>query len=235
MKKILSIRAVRMKMNVLLGVASCGLLLSACVSNPPANRDTSDTAGATNAVPAPAPVRANAPAIQKKVEVSAVKVEAPSNAPGNDQLLVAEKRSESTGLLGKTLVSKKKYSKSWHGELDYFNNFAKFYASGAQKLPANTKVLALIPDKRNKNKEYFAFVKESGNTTYFIDILEVDVPKGLVVSYEECNLGSVGLFRESNTVDQNFSKPVKAWNVVDGRFALMTNTNRMECRKPFED
>ena len=213
------------------------LLVSACVTNPASVKEPTNGPATAKSSPAAATVSTtnSTPTTQRKLEDQAANVAAPSNAAGSSATLVADKRLESTGLLGKTLNSKKKYSKSWHGELDYFNNFAKFYASGAQALPANTKVLALIPDKRNKNKEYFAFVKENGKATYFIDILEVDIPKGLVISYQECNMGVIGLFKESNTADANFSKPIKAWSVVDGRFALMAATSKMECQKPFED
>jgi hypothetical protein len=214
-----------------------GLLLSACVSNPSTNKDLANasTAGKPLTTSATTPAIGSSPVVQKKGETPDVKVAAQTNASGNALLLVADKRTESTGLLGKTLVAKKKYSKSWHGELEYFNNFAKFYASGGQALPVNTKVLALVPDKRIKGKEFFAFVKEDRNSTYFVDTLEIDVPKGFVVSFEECTFGSIGLFKESNTSSENFNKPLKAWSVVNGRFSLMTNTAKMECRKPFDD
>lgn len=214
-----------MKIQSISGIALCVILSSGCVTNPNAKAQTTNTNG-----PAASAI-ANAPAIRKSATEPVAGIELPSNAPLKDLNLIADNRKESTGLLGKTITSKIKYNKNWHGELPHFNNYAYFQVTGNINLPLNTNIVNLLSGNKKNSAEIFAFIKENNNSAYFIDMLEIKVPKGYILSYERCTIGFVGLFKGNSGSDMYLRNPEKAWTIVNGRFAPMTNISKMVCEE----
>lgn len=147
----------------------------------------------------------------------------------NSKLITPDRRVESTGLLGKTLSPKKKFSKNWNGELPYFNNYASFPGNGVVGIPDKTNIIMLVPEKANKKKAIFAYVKENDSSSYFVDVLEVDVPKGYTAQYWGCTVGHIGLFKNATSESSPYSSPIKAWSVVDERFRSILNFSKMQC------
>lgn len=170
---------------------------------------------------------------QKRADAPLVMAESQTRTANNNKEYLADNRVESTGLLGKTLTSKIKYSKSWHGELPFFNAYMVFDVTNGRTLPKNTSILNLKLDTNSTKKEIFAFVRGNKSKAYFIDLLEVNVSKEHSVLYTECQGGDIGLFRSSTTDGMgNYSNPVKAWSVVNGRFIQLTNISMMTCVDP---
>lgn len=214
-----------------MGLGLSVALLSACVTIPATVQEPAATppparpATATGA----APVQPSAAAAQKKPEAPVPKVEAPSKAPAFDPMLVADKRTESTGLLGKTIVPQTKYSKSWNGKLPYANNYAMFDGYSQLALPANTKVIELVPEKRVVGKSLFAYVRETGKSIYFIDTLEVNYAKNDLLLYEGCTVGVIGLFKYPYSKEPGAGRPLKGWTVAAGRFVPVANISKLQC------
>lgn len=203
-------------------------LLAGCETNPAVGNFVKRINDATT--PTSNTTQPSAPLAQNRAEVPARKAESQVKTAENSREFVADKRVESTGLLGKTLTSKIKYSKSWHGEVPFFNAYMAFIAIDGNRLPKNTNILNLRTDTTFRKKEIFAFVKGNATNAYFIDMLEVDLPKGYTAQSFECKGGDIGLFNFSSTDSTgNYVKPVKAWSVVNGRFVQITNINKMTC------
>ena len=209
-----------MTRKLLLVISLGAALLAGCETNPTMAKLVKDVNSATTP---------STTTNQRSSDISVAKVSTQIKVVGNNQELIADKRTESTGLLGKTLTSKSKYNKNYHGELEHFDDYAIFSAVDVKGIPENTNIINLWPIKINRTKEIFAFIKENKKTAYFIDILEVDIPKGYTAEYNRCNVGNIGLFKKSNSDGSYYSKPVKAWTVINGRFNSITNFSKMQC------
>ncbi|MEI8169867.1 MAG: hypothetical protein WCG50_09335 [Rhodoferax sp.] len=207
-------------------IALSSIFVSGCVTNQ-SSKTLQENSNISSA-PAHTPVNAITPVNNKLAATPAAKIESQPKAAIKDDIFIADNRKESTGLLGKTVTAKNKYSKTLGTKIDHYNSYATTGVYTKFVFPEKTNVVYLFPEKRNKSKGIFAFVKEEKKTAYFIDIIEINIPKGYLLGTDNCNIGVIGLFKDIYQVGGH-KKPEKAWTIVNGRFIPMTNFSKMEC------
>jgi hypothetical protein len=128
-------------------------------------------------------------------------------------------------LIGKTITPVKKYNKDINSEVDYYNDYVAFSTNTKIGLPKNTSLFRLIKDGASKSIDVYALTKNGKTSKEFLDLVEIENPKGFVTVSESCK----GALFAQFPIGMVFTKPTKAWKVENGKITQMSNLKGVAC------
>lgn len=208
-----------------IGVLSCAIFATGCVETLPINPKASQTTP---------PAAQTSTQVKTSGEVTTRAVTSVASPATNAPAGLGAVNSDPTGLVGKKITPPTLPKGSDTRQIAYGNDY--FACGGGMVGFANSNMSITILRKGIKTKCQsgkfpLAITRSSNNNTTqeFTDVVEVVVPKGYELSIANCSGSGAQLAVSKLENKAVLTNHLKAWTIVDNKFAAITNTTNVKC------